>query len=496
MNKLIFYLFCLFYINSLSHAWAGSVVYKGEMGQGIGFHLNISQFENKLNGEINYLRGKGSIETKGECTDNGFFILREFNKHNSNTGIFQGKMCQGFIVGQWRKPNYSFSYFFLAKSEKDYDEDSLALYTAVYKWNEAHNTKDLTVFSKLYADEVLFYAKTFSKEISLEKKQSTLEKYSSFFQMIPSPVSFTAYQNGKIHATFTKEVLLNGEEMKSYPSYLILEKLSGEFKLTGEGDEITDRNLNFKLDLGEPILADAKFSGSNFIYVALGLLGLVAIAAFIFVKKRRVGSNQNLKNGIKGQSKNSNIQSEAEPKILDSKVNTTHQNTEEINELSISQPEKTKEEKEKMGKEFVDTIISRFNRKYFKLMDVKSDYFRDGRYPEANKYPDILFEYNDFTHKEVQFAVECKFRSNLNGKKVFIDKMEKIENYKNFGAKRGLPVFLVLGVCGNPKNPENIFIIPIQDIHSPEMSEFQLKKYNKAIASSEIRINAANKTLY
>ena len=86
----------------------------------------------------------------------------------------------------------------------------------------------------------------------------------------------------------------------------------------------------------------------------------------------------------------------------------------------------------------------------------------------------------DFVLKERKtgkvFAVECKYRSDYiigsRGEKGVWWKREQGDRYSQYSQKENIPVYIAIGVGGNPKNPEQIGLIPIEIIQ---------KKYHKFI---------------
>ena len=127
---------------------------------------------------------------------------------------------------------------------------------------------------------------------------------------------------------------------------------------------------------------------------------------------------------------------------------------------SITQPEELLK-----GREFEDYVLSLFN-----LQDgselVLQEWQGDKSYgmimPENNSNPDFVFRY-----RQNEFAVECKWREKLSrdwGKDLFPSK--KIGGYKHFSEVRQMPVTIILGVGGEPCNPELLYKIPLEGVIS------------------------------
>ena len=115
------------------------------------------------------------------------------------------------------------------------------------------------------------------------------------------------------------------------------------------------------------------------------------------------------------------------------------------------------------GIEFEDYVLSLFN-----LQDndelILQEWQGDKSYgkvkAENNSNPDFVFRY-----RQNEFAVECKWREKLSrdlSKDLF--PIKRIENYKHFSEVRHMSVTIILGVGGEPCNPELLYKIPLNDI--------------------------------
>jgi hypothetical protein len=97
------------------------------------------------------------------------------------------------------------------------------------------------------------------------------------------------------------------------------------------------------------------------------------------------------------------------------------------------------------GKRFEDHVERLFSREYFSLVE-KTHSFKTNkdRYVESSKNPDFIFEYMPTRQ---QFAVECKFRTQLNKKnQLEWTYPEQLKRYQEFSRGRRIPVFIVIGL--------------------------------------------------
>lgn len=125
---------------------------------------------------------------------------------------------------------------------------------------------------------------------------------------------------------------------------------------------------------------------------------------------------------------------------------------------SITQPEDVLK-----GREFEDYVLSLFNVDKdgpLVLQEWQGDKMLGAIKPENNSNPDFVFRLDN-----KEFAVECKWRGKLDkdlSKDLFPPK--KIEDYKSFSETRKMSVTIVLGVGGEPCNPELLYVIPLENI--------------------------------
>jgi hypothetical protein len=127
---------------------------------------------------------------------------------------------------------------------------------------------------------------------------------------------------------------------------------------------------------------------------------------------------------------------------------------------SITQPEELLK-----GREFEDYVLSLFNIQEDGEL-ILQEWQGDKSYgiikPENNSNPDFVFRYS-----QKEFAVECKWREKLSrdwSKDVF--PARRIENYRHFSEVRHMPVTIILGVGGEPCNPELLYRIPLEEVVS------------------------------
>ncbi len=134
-------------------------------------------------------------------------------------------------------------------------------------------------------------------------------------------------------------------------------------------------------------------------------------------------------------------------------------------------------QKEK-GDLFEAFVASKFDKKYFTLKDWSSDKYIKGIYAETTIQPDLKLRFK-LRDIERDFAIECKYRSNYYKNGIEWAKQSQLNNYIKFEKKYNTPVFVAIGVGGNPNNPMELFIIPLNEIGYTFLYKSFLKKYQK-----------------
>lgn len=370
----------------------------------------------------------------------------------------------------------------------------------VEEWNLAHNEKDVSGFEKLYASNVLFYCQQLSRQECLKKKSKLFSTYQKFDQKIISKaLVITAYTSGIIKCDFTKEVTFNSKT-KQYPSYLLLRKFEDGYVIVGESDEITDHNLKYKLNLGSSvdvrdgdndISATPKTNdkSSNYsdrlIFVTLGIL--FGILLLVIVKGWREKKSLTHPSSLIVKKDSSppyvirqTEQTVAEPIVKYERTSPVSNDQVKLNLLrnAIVQPLDNFAINKKKGDDFETYITDKFDPRYFELKVWRSDKRSLKFFPKSNTYPDFRykFSYNDYKAK---FAVECKFRTNLFNGCFELDE-DQLNRYRAYQNRKSIAVYLVLGLGNVANAPEELFIVPLEEVSESKLNYSLLQaKYKK-----------------
>lgn len=131
------------------------------------------------------------------------------------------------------------------------------------------------------------------------------------------------------------------------------------------------------------------------------------------------------------------------------------------------------------GYRFESYVASLFPGDIWVIVDKTRDFSKVlKRVVESDINPDFTFRH--IGTGEV-LAVECKYRSYFFRGGLDWDK-RKGENYKAYGRKHGVPVFVAIGIGGRPKKPKRLFFCPLEklnDSRHPVIREEELRRFER-----------------
>ncbi len=131
-----------------------------------------------------------------------------------------------------------------------------------------------------------------------------------------------------------------------------------------------------------------------------------------------------------------------------------------------------------VGLRFEDYVSDLFSKKYFSIVEkTHSIETNQERYVESSMNPDFVFRYNPTGEL---FAVECKYRSNLNNEGLLSwSYPEQMKRYKNFSDQKNIPVFIVIGLGGLDTDPKEMFNIPLEEAKYPALYPSVFNKFSR-----------------
>lgn len=129
------------------------------------------------------------------------------------------------------------------KEQADDSNDNESIKKVVQQWNSSLNNRDSKKSLAVFADKVQFYTQEVSAEKATKLRIELAEKDPSWHQSIVTDIEIVDLGDGIKEASFTKQS--NSQKgIRSYPAYLCLKKINGEWKIIKESDKVTDRNVS------------------------------------------------------------------------------------------------------------------------------------------------------------------------------------------------------------------------------------------------------------
>lgn len=149
-----------------------------------------------------------------------------------------------------------------------------------------------------------------------------------------------------------------------------------------------------------------------------------------------------------------------------------------VEEKSTSSAKDNFDENKEKGDAFEKYVVLKFDTGYFIIKEWRSDKIVNGMYAVSNHFPDLEVEFN-FRKKNIKetFAVECKYRSDYYKDGVEWAHDYQLDNYKKYAAAIKVPVFIVIGVGGQPENPAELYIIPLEKVKNTVLTKDFLSSY-------------------
>jgi hypothetical protein len=130
-----------------------------------------------------------------------------------------------------------------------------------------------------------------------------------------------------------------------------------------------------------------------------------------------------------------------------------------------------------VGYRFEKYVLDLFNEKYYDIVErTHSHRTNEQRYVESSLNPDFTIRHKPSGQV---FAVECKFRSGLDSGKLHWSNPQQLKRYNEFARERNIPVYIVIGFKGVDTEPEDMFVIPLEEAKYPALYPSVYNKYSR-----------------
>jgi hypothetical protein len=132
------------------------------------------------------------------------------------------------------------------------------------------------------------------------------------------------------------------------------------------------------------------------------------------------------------------------------------------------------------GDAFEKFVVQNFDQQYFTIQEWRSDKYVNGVYAVSNHFPDLEVNFN-YRKENIKdsFAVECKWRKSFYQNAIQWAENYQVANYREYASALSIPVFIVIGVGGEPSNPAELFIVPLDRLQTNSISQDAINQYKK-----------------
>lgn len=128
----------------------------------------------------------------------------------------------------------------------DEGKDEVSQITTVVKqWNKTLNNRDEKGLRNVYADEVFLYTSVVDGDEAVKLKIDRILDDPSWLQSIITDIETEFLSETSAMVSFSKQSK-SSKGTHTYPAYMVLEKINGEWKIVKESDKLTDKNLTKK----------------------------------------------------------------------------------------------------------------------------------------------------------------------------------------------------------------------------------------------------------
>jgi hypothetical protein len=172
----------------------------------------------------------------------------------------------------------------------------------------------------------------------------------------------------------------------------------------------------------------------------------------------------------------------------------TQEHSQERTQERTQEPAPTQSPKtssEEKGQAFENLIVNLLADNRFKLLDRTQDTKSTaGVYAESCKNPDLHIE-QTHTPRSIDYYIECKYRSRwYEGKVQFED--YQVKRYKEFQGKQRRKVLFALGVGGTPSAPQELMIVPLDQLQNGAILQANHESYKIEATSDALYTYVSN----
>jgi hypothetical protein len=380
--------------------------------------------------------------------------------------------------------------------------DSREIEPLINEWNFANNSRSVDGFANVYHKKLLFYTQTVSRSAAIAFKQNLFKRQPGFEQRIVSPITYTPYTSGVIKCDFTKEVFEDSTR-RLYAGYLLVSYENNRYWIVGESDYKTDKTLNYKLDLGQPIQFQKQRDNEQQQPDSFSVADLSNRTEDLGNVKATSDSPKKINNAdaslVQNNKPDKNNKRSLSSALITSETTAipkryvfmliglmaiggimifiadTIRSRKLPAQKSLAKAsmrrDRVAELKDKAA--FEQFVISLFDPLYFRYRRAKPNVVLAGKGLEREPMADFEFDFRN-KEKQARFAVHCIYHREVQPEMLLsADTGKRIE----FSEDQNL--YFILGAGGRPDDPKELFLLPAKVVSSQIISLKELQPYRK-----------------
>jgi hypothetical protein len=129
-----------------------------------------------------------------------------------------------------------------------------------------------------------------------------------------------------------------------------------------------------------------------------------------------------------------------------------------------------------VGKRFEKYVLDMFDDNFTIVEQTHSFKTNQERYVESSMNPDYVLRHKP---TKSEFAVEVKYRSKLDKGMLHWSNPNQLKRYNEFAIKRKIPVYVLIGFGGYEEEPDDMFLIPLQDAKYPALYPSVFQQFSR-----------------
>jgi hypothetical protein len=377
---------------------------------------------------------------------------------------------------------------------QDLELDTREALELIKKWNFASNAMSESTLREIYADKLIFYTQSLSKERCISEKKAIFKSNPDFKQKITSDPKFVAYTAGVLKADFNREVFERGK-WKSLHSYLLISYENNRYVISAESDLETDRRKNYKLSIGtamdipQPSTTQTPFEKSE-----SSVSDSLVDTAVVDTTAERISGTTPEETQVEAE--DSIVSSVTEEVLSDETVAVPKKYVYLLIGVLVftalivvlaRRPKKSAPKERNTSNElqihrketgFENFVLTHFDPHYFTLKTNRREPVYAGNVKAREFIPTLEFEFQN-KDSRVRLAIECIFIPKLTGQHLLSYSSNQINRYHHFEQDHNSEVYLIIGLEGEPGDPKELFLIPTSELREGYLGYKDLQPYKK-----------------